>query len=91
MDLVLISIILAAIHRNTGLVFDSSNFSSVDFRRWFDKYLAFGEVCYDRVVSLLRSSGYFKQRNLVLDYVTKEASKVIKEQTDRDVNDFKRD
>ncbi|SGZ55504.1 CIC11C00000000480 [Sungouiella intermedia] len=91
MDLVLISIILAGIHRNTGLVFDTSNFSSIDFRRWFGKYLAFGEVCYDRVVSLLRASGYFKQRNLVFDYVTKEASKVVKEQTGRDIGEFKQD
>lgn len=91
MDLVLISIILAGIHRNTGLAFDTSNLSSVDFRRWLGKYLAFGEICYDKVVSLLRASGYFKQRNLVLDYVGKGASKIIKEQTGRDINGSKQD
>lgn len=85
----LISVILAGIHRNTGLVFDTSHFSSVDFRKWFGNYLAFGEACYDRVVSLLRMSGYFKQRNLVLDYVGKEAGKLLKDQTGRDVSDFK--
>lgn len=89
MDLVLISVILAGVHRNTGLVFDTANFSSADFRKWFGKYLAFGETCYDRVVSLLRLSGYFKQKNLVFDYVSKEANRVLKEQTGRDVEDFK--
>lgn len=87
-DLVLISIILAGIHRNTGLVFDTSHFSSVDFRRWFGSYLSFGEGCYDRTVSLLKYSGYFKQKNLVLDYVSKEANKYLRDQTGRDVSDF---
>lgn len=90
MDLVLISVILAGVHRNTGLVFDTANLSSADFRKWFGKYLAFGEACYDKVVSLLRLSGYFKQKNLVFDYVAKEASRVVKEQTGRNVEDFKR-
>lgn len=88
MDLVLISVVLAGIHRNTGLVFDTSNFSSVDARHWFGKYLAFGESCYDRVVSLLRWSGYFKQNNLVLDYVSTQAQNYLKKQTGRDVDDF---
>lgn len=83
--------ILAGIHRNTGLVFDTSHFSSVDFRKWFGKYLAFGEVCYDRCVSILKASGYFKQRNLVFDYVSKNAEKVLKDQTGRDLSDFKQD
>lgn len=87
-DLVLVSMILAGIHRNTGLVFDTSNFSSVDFRNWFAKYLSIGEACYDRCVSVLRYSGYFKQRNLMLDYVGKEAGKFLKDQTGRSVEDF---
>lgn len=91
MDLVLISIILAGIHRNTGLVFDTAHFSSADFRKWFGKYLYFGEYCYDRCVSLLRLSGYFKQKNLVIDYMAKEANKFVKEQTARDANDIGRD
>lgn len=90
MDLVLISIILAGIHRNTGLVFDTAQLSSADFRKWFGKYLAFGESCYDRCVSLLRMTGYFKQKNLVIDYMSKEASKIVKEQTGRDISDFRR-
>ncbi|ABN67686.1 predicted protein, partial [Scheffersomyces stipitis CBS 6054] len=89
-DLVLISIILAGIHRNTGLVFDTSSFSSVDFRRWFGNYLAFGEKCYDSTVSFLKMTGYFKQRNLVYDYVQREAGKVLKEQTGRDINDLQK-
>lgn len=84
----LISIILAGIHRNTGLVFDTTHFSSIDFRRWFGNYLAFGERCYDYTVSLLRMSGYFKQKNLVLDYVSREAGKALKKQTNRDISDF---
>ncbi|KAF7580636.1 hypothetical protein FOB63_004574 [Clavispora lusitaniae] len=63
-DLVLISIILAGIHRNTGLVFDTAHLSSADFRKWFGQYLSVGEYCYDRCVSLLRMSGYFKQKNM---------------------------
>lgn len=63
----LISVILAGIHRNTGLAFDTLTLSLADFRRWFAKYLHFGEVCYDRTVQLLRVSGYFKQRSLVRD------------------------
>ncbi|KHC76102.1 hypothetical protein MGI_00679 [Candida albicans P75016] len=88
-DLVLISVILAGIHRNTGLQFDTSHFSSVDFRRWFGNYLLFGESCYDKIVSMLKWSGYFKQNNLIFDYVNKEANKFIKEQTGRDLDDFK--
>lgn len=89
MDLILISVILAGIHRNTGLAFDTSHFSSADFRKWFGKYLAFGEICYDKVVSLLKVSGYFKQKNLVYDYVSKQAEKIVKDLTGRDIEDFK--
>jgi nucleolar pre-ribosomal-associated protein 1 len=85
---VLVSIILAGIHRNTGLVFDTSAFSSVDFRRWFGNYLAFGERMYDRTVLLLKLTGYFKQRNLVVDYVSEHAAKYLKDQTGRDVGSF---
>ena len=77
--MVLISIILAGVHRNTGLVFDTSLLSSGDFRKWFGKYLAFGERCYDKLVSLLRASGYFKQKNFVLDRVEKEVNDLLKE------------
>ncbi|CAH6720231.1 uncharacterized protein CLIB1444_03S07316 [[Candida] jaroonii] len=78
-DLVLVSVILAGIHRNTGLVFDTSNLSSIDFRRWFGNYLSFGESCYDKLVSLLKYSGYFKQRNMIVDYLTREGTKVLDE------------
>ncbi|EDK42642.1 conserved hypothetical protein [Lodderomyces elongisporus NRRL YB-4239] len=88
-DLVLISIILAGIHRNTGLQFDVSHFSSIDFRRWFGNYLSFGETCYDYVVSFLKMTGYFKQRNLILDKLQNEGAEFIKRQTGRDINDFK--
>lgn len=84
----LISVILAGVHRNTGLAFDTSHFSSVDFRRWFGNYLSFGEKCYDYTVKFLKMTGYFKQNNLVLDYVKRNASEVLKEQTGRDINDF---
>ncbi|KAA8900391.1 hypothetical protein DIURU_003814 [Diutina rugosa] len=87
-DLVLVSIILAAVHRNTGLVFDTSHFSSVDIRRWFGNYLAIGERGYDYTVSLLRMSGYFKQRNLMLDMAERKANELLKSQTGRDVADF---
>ncbi|KAI5958408.1 hypothetical protein CANMA_004252 [Candida margitis] len=88
-DLVLISMILAGIHRNTGLQFDVSHFSSVDFRRWFGNYLSFGESCYDKVVSLLRMSGYFKQRNLVLDNLKNAGAQYLKEQTGRDIKEYR--
>ncbi|CCE86538.1 Piso0_005033 [Millerozyma farinosa CBS 7064] len=74
-DLVLVSIILAGIHRNTGLVFDTSNLSSIDFRRWIAKYLKFGEKCYDYTVYLLKVSGYFKQNSLVFDRLSSFATK----------------
>lgn len=80
MDLVFISIILAGIHRNTGLVFDTSNLSSIDFRRWFGNYLAFGETCYDKLVSFLKISGYFKQKNLITDYLTRGTDKYFEQQ-----------
>ncbi len=38
---------------------------------------------------MLKWSGYFKQNNLIFDYVNKEANKFIKEQTGRDLDDFK--
>lgn len=83
--------VLAGIHRNTGLVFDTSNLSSVDVRRWFGNYLALGERCYDSTVSLLKMSGYFRQRNLIVDYVSKEANKYLKEQTGRDLKGVNKD
>lgn len=88
--MVLVSIILAGINRNTGLQFDTSNLSSVDFRTWFGKYLGLGEHLYDYTVSLLRTSGYFRQRNLVYDYVSKEAGKYLKQETGRSAEDFKK-
>ncbi|CAI5757299.1 unnamed protein product [Candida verbasci] len=89
-DLVMVSIILASVHRNTGLVFDVSHFSSIDVRNWFGQYLSFGETCYDKLIIILRISGYFKQKNLIYDHVEKEANKFIKEKTGRDLNDFKK-
>ena len=86
--MVLVSIILAGINRNTGLVFDTSSLSSVDFRRWFGNYLAFGEAMYDKVVSLLKMTGYFKQRNLMLDFVSDKADDYLKQQTGRSLADF---
>ncbi|RLV92668.1 Nucleolar pre-ribosomal-associated protein 1 [Spathaspora sp. JA1] len=88
-DLVLISIILAGIHRNTGLQFDVSHFSSVDVRRYFGKYLAFGEACYDKVVSLLKYSGYFRQSNLIYGFA-QQASDRFKQETGRSLDEFKR-
>lgn len=85
-DLVLLSMILAGIHRNTGLVFDTSHLSSVDFRQWIAKYLAFGETCYDKFVSILRFSGYFRQKNLVVDYVEKQAGRLTRDQASNDLN-----
>lgn len=87
-DLVLISVVLAGVHRNTGLVFDTSRLSSVDFRTWFGKYLAVGEFCYDRLVSLLRISGYFKQRSLLADRFAKLAKAFVKEQTGRNPDEM---
>ncbi|KAI5951392.1 hypothetical protein KGF54_004466 [Candida jiufengensis] len=87
-DLVLISIILAGIHRNTGLQFDTSHFNSIDIRRWFGNYLHFGEICYDKLVSVLKFSGYFKQRNLILDNLKLQGDKILKEQTGRDADDY---
>lgn len=82
----LISVILAAVHRNTGLVFDTSHFSSVDIRRWFGNYLAFGERMYDSTVLLLRMLGYFRQKNLVLDYAQRKTDELLRSQTGRDVD-----
>ncbi|KAI5963243.1 uncharacterized protein KGF55_003035 [Candida pseudojiufengensis] len=87
-DLVLISIILAGIHRNTGLQFDISNFNSIDIRRWFGNYLSFGELCYDKLVSILKFSGYFKQKNLILDNLRTTSNKILKDQTGRDIDDY---
>lgn len=36
-------------------------------------------------------SGYFRQKNLVVDYVSKEANKYLKEQTGRDLKDITKD
>ncbi|RCK60922.1 hypothetical protein Cantr_08099 [Candida viswanathii] len=83
-DLVLISVILAGIHRNTGLQFDTNNFSLLDIRRWFGKYLSFGEVCYEKIVKLLRVSGYFKQTS-ILDRLKESAN----DDLDRNLGDNK--
>lgn len=84
MDLVFISIILAAVHRNTGLTFDTSALSSIDVRRWFSKYLDLGETCYEYVVYFLSRSGYFRQRNILRDRVTEEANNIMKSYTRED-------
>lgn len=42
---------------------------------------------YDKTISLLKMTGYFKQRNLVYDYVD-QASKILKEQTGRELGDY---
>lgn len=55
-DLILISMLLAAIRRNTGL---QLLYEGSDFRKYISKYLSFGEYAYDKVVSLLKISGYF--------------------------------
>ncbi|QBM89666.1 protein of unknown function DUF1748 [Metschnikowia aff. pulcherrima] len=51
--------ILAGVHRNTGLVLDTDRVSTTSYRRWLSKYLAIGEACYENFVSLLRVSGFF--------------------------------
>lgn len=89
-DLVLVLIILAGINRNTGLHFDTSRFSSVDIRSWFGKYLNLGEVGYDYTVRFLRMSGYFRERNFVLDSVKRDAGRVLKETTGLDIDRLKR-
>lgn len=80
--------VLAGINRNTGLVFDTNSFSSIDIRKWFSKYLSFGERCYDYTVSMLRRSGYFRQRNVVLDYVTKESNNLLKKTQEKELKEL---
>ncbi|KND96853.1 hypothetical protein QG37_06723 [Candidozyma auris] len=46
-------------------------------------------MCYDRTVSLLRVSGYFRQRNLVVDNLLDKGKSYLKKQTGRDLDDFK--
>ncbi|KAH3678492.1 hypothetical protein WICMUC_001509 [Wickerhamomyces mucosus] len=55
-DLVLISMLLAAIRRNTGLQLIYNN---SDLKRYITQYLNFGEVAYDKFVSFLKITGYF--------------------------------
>ncbi|ODQ62941.1 hypothetical protein WICANDRAFT_60986 [Wickerhamomyces anomalus NRRL Y-366-8] len=55
-DLVLISMLLASVRRNTGLVL---LYQGSDLRKYISKYLAFGEQAYDYFVSFIRHSGYF--------------------------------
>lgn len=57
LDALMVSIILAAVHRETGLVCDVGEGSN-----WKTKFLALGEVSYDYLVSMLQNSGYFTRR-----------------------------
>ncbi|CAY67573.1 Hypothetical protein PAS_chr1-1_0205 [Komagataella phaffii GS115] len=62
-DLVLISIILAALRKNTGLSLTASDLSSSnDGQTYIKKYLGFGEYSYNLLVSFARRSRWFKQR-----------------------------
>ncbi|ODQ82076.1 hypothetical protein BABINDRAFT_160274 [Babjeviella inositovora NRRL Y-12698] len=76
-DLVLVSIVLAGIRRNTGLTFNADEFHSMDARRYISKFLGLGERMYDYTVSLVRHSGYFYQRSLK-DEFTDELKKNFK-------------
>ena len=64
------------------LKFDTSNFSLIDIRRWFGNYLSFGETCYDKIVKLLRFSGYFKQSS-----VLGRLKDAVNEDLDRNLDD----
>lgn len=59
-DLLLLSMLLAGIRRDTGFYLEPSQFSSYDVRRYVAKYLLYGEKAYDYFVSFIRYTGYFK-------------------------------
>ncbi|ODV96594.1 hypothetical protein PACTADRAFT_74228 [Pachysolen tannophilus NRRL Y-2460] len=63
-DALLISILLASIHKSSGLTFNTNEFNSMDIRHLLNRYLALGEASYDYLVSSLRRSGYFTQRRI---------------------------
>lgn len=58
-DLVLVSMVLAGIRRSTGL---ELNYSKSDLRYYISKYVALGEIMFDRCVNLCEMSGWFVRR-----------------------------
>ena len=62
-DLALVAMLLAAIRRNTGLVF---TYEEYDISKYIQKYLQWGEWCYSKTVSYVRSSKRFR-RQLPID------------------------
>lgn len=58
-DLVLVSMLLASIRRQTGLTFV---YQSTEFKNLILHYLNLGENCLDVFIKSMEMSGYFKQR-----------------------------
>ncbi|ODV85433.1 hypothetical protein CANARDRAFT_7547 [[Candida] arabinofermentans NRRL YB-2248] len=81
-DLVMISMILAGIKKSTGLSLQVESLAhSSDSRSFLTKYLNFGESCLERIISLCRTSGMFKQRRI-------ENSDDLRDAFKRGVNDL---
>ncbi|AMD20925.1 HDR183Wp [Eremothecium sinecaudum] len=59
-DLVLVSVILAGVRRNTGYVL---NYESSDLRNYIQKYLNWGEYFFDHLTELVKRSSYFKKQS----------------------------
>ncbi|ODV58320.1 DUF1748 domain-containing protein [Ascoidea rubescens DSM 1968] len=82
-DLLLLSILLAGVRRDTGLTLDPNDFHSLDIRRYLSKYLYIGEVAYDYLVSFLKSTGLLKIKTNNVDNFLSSVK--------RNVSDFNRD
>lgn len=75
--------ILAGVRRNSGLVLDTQSFALSEIRGLLERFLNFGEYCFDKLVSFLLLSLYFKQislgsslRQKAYDYVKKQIAEV---------------
>lgn len=79
----LISVLLAGIRRNSGLILDTSTLATGEIRSLLDRYLNVGEYFYDKLLSYLQLSRYFKVisfgdnlRRRAYDYVKKQVAEM---------------
>ncbi|CCH62829.1 hypothetical protein TBLA_0I01710 [Henningerozyma blattae CBS 6284] len=61
-DLLLVSACLAGIRRNTGLTPKLESIEDPTIRKYFGKYLNYGESIYDYTVATCGSSSYFSRK-----------------------------
>lgn len=88
-DLALISIILAALRRHTGYTL---SYDTHDLKNYIKKYLYWGEYLYDKIISVAKTSSYFKketQINGMIDGLIKRVEEINRDFKEVDIQGLK--